>query len=176
MRTTATRSISLPLVLLVLASGCPQRWDPDNPPGVSHGSGGETSGGEEAETEPTRPAPVVLATGDETLQGELADDDAVLEIDGTLYDELAFEAVEGASIVVTMRSAAFDPYLHLIGPDGNQIAHRGTPPGESTSTAELIVVAPASGQYRIYANALEPGMRGPYELRLVVEAPPRPHQ
>ncbi|NIS37429.1 MAG: serine protease, partial [Actinobacteria bacterium] len=93
--------------------------------------------------------------------GVLEPGDAVLEIDGTFYDELAFEAVEGASIVITMRSAEFDPYLHLIGPDGRQIAHRGTPPGEPSSTAEIIVVAPESGEYRIYANALEPDMTGP---------------
>jgi hypothetical protein len=172
MRAMLRRTITLPLLLLALASGCPERWDPDAPPGVSHAGGGETTGGEEVEPE-AHPPPVALATGDQTLEGALEDGDAVLEIDGTLYDELAFEAVEGASIVITMRSTAFDPYLHLIGPDGHQIAHRGTPPGEPTGPAELIVVAPASGEYRIYANALEPGMTGPYELRLVVEAPPR---
>jgi hypothetical protein len=160
---------------LLLLSACPERWDPDAPPGVSRGRVSAGAEGEEDETEADshgRP-PAQISAGDQSLEGELAPGDHVLEVDGTLYDELAFMAVEGASIVITMRSAAFDPYLHLIGPDGRQIAHGGVPPGESTTgLAELIVVAPTEGEYRVYANAVAPEMRGAYELRLVVESPP----
>jgi hypothetical protein len=110
---------------------------------------------------------------DEAHEGVLADGDFVLEVDGSLYDAFAFETVAGGSIVVTMRSDALEPYLHLLGPRGNQIAHGGAPPGE-TGIAEIILVAPETGEYRVYANATEPSMRGPYDLRIVVDSPPRP--
>jgi hypothetical protein len=162
-------------LLLLSLVGCPERWDPNHPPGVSHGGPRHsTAGNEDTADTPAREPPPVLQAGDQIHRGEIADGDHVLEVDGTLYDELAFSTVEGASIVITMQSTAFDPYLHLIGPDGRQVAHGGTPPDEPTDVAELVVIAPATGDYRIYANALEPAMRGPYELRLVVETPPRP--
>jgi len=115
----------------------------------------------------------MVAPLDDVHRGELRDGDHILSVDGTLYDELAFSAAEGATIVITMESEDFDPYLHLLGPDGQQLAHMGTPPDEEGQLAEIIMVAPETGEYRVYANALEPAMRGAYALRVVVEAPPR---
>jgi hypothetical protein len=157
--------VAIVFAVLIL-SGCPDRWDAANPPGVSRA---RPSGGERATT---AERPELLEPLDQTESGELADGDFVLDVDGTLYDVYEFETVAGASIVVTMATTDFDPYLHLIGPGGEQLAHRGVPEGES-SPAELVQVAPTTGSYRVFANAVAPGMRGRYELRIVVQPPPR---
>lgn len=167
--------MALALGVAALLSACPDRWDPSHPPGVSHGV--PTTGAEVervASDDPSGERAVAIASGDEVVRGELADGDHVLSVDGTLYDEYALEVPEGASLVVHMSSDDFEPYLHLIGPDGRQVVHRGAPEGESAHAAELVVVVPDAGRYSIYANALEASMRGVYELRVVVEAPPRP--
>ena len=163
--------VAIAASVLWLSLGCRERWDPENPPGVSQVT---PSSGAERRSAPrtTEPRPELLEPLDEVHAGELADGDFVLPVDGTLYDVFAFETVAGASIVVTMSSDELQPYLHLMGPDGGQIAHRGIPEGE-TGPAELVVVAPQTGEYRVYANGAEPAMRGRYELRIVVEAPPR---
>ena len=163
------RLLAVLLALIPFAVGCPQRWDPDTPPGVSRGA---ASAGDE-QTPEGPPPDLSFGPRDEFHEGVLADGDHVLSVDGTLYDEFAFAATVGASIVITMESADFDPYLHLIGPGREQLAHMGTPPGEGGRIAEIVLVAPDTGEYRIYANALESAMRGAYRLRVVVETPPR---
>ena len=108
---------------------------------------------------------------DEVHSGELADGDFVLDVDGSLYDAFAFETVAGASIVATMRSTVLEPYVHVLGPGGTQLAHGG--PASDPRMAEVVLVAPADGEYRVYANAADAAMRGEYELRIVVQPPPR---
>lgn len=153
--------------LLIL--GCPDRWE-GGAPGVTS-AGGEDAPSTRETAEVVDPA--VLEPLDETYTGEIADGDFVLEVDGSLYDAYAFEAAAGASIVVVMRSTALEPYLHLIGPRGAQLAHGGVPEGER-GMAEIVLVAPTTGEYRVYANTVGPDMRGPYELRIVADPPPRP--
>lgn len=161
------------ILLAAGAVGCGPGWE-GPPPGRSTdeptSTGGTTPG-----TAPAGEAPVdgaALEPRDEMHEGELRDGDRVLETDGSLYDEYTFTAVRGASIVLVMRSEELEPYLHLLGPEGSQLAHGGAPPGES-GVAELVLVAPQTASYRVYANALEPQMRGAYRLRIVVEPPPR---
>ena len=159
----------LVLVLALLSVGCGNRWE-GGAPGVST-AGSEDEPAAEETAEAVDPA--VLEPLDETYNGEIADGDFVLEVDGSLYDAYAFQAAAGASIVVVMRSAELEPYLHLLGPRGAQLAHGGAPAGES-GMAEVVLVAPATGEYRVYANTVARDMRGAYELRIVAEPPPRP--
>lgn len=178
----AMRGTVIPLlfaVALAPLTACGPRWDPEHPPGVSHGRAGAgntcTAGEPGCSSNPTGGAPAVDATPvDATLAGALQPGDPVLPVDGTLYDAHPVQAVVGATIVVTMTSGDFDPYLHLLGPANQQLMHGGSTPGADGRTAEIIVVAPETGDYRVLANALEPGMAGAYELRIVVHPPPRP--
>ena len=157
-------------IVLVLACACSSGWEGDAP-GVSRAAPAE--GGESAAAvAPPASDDVRFEPMDEAHSGELADGDFVLEVDGSLYDEFAFETVAGASVVVTMRSTALEPYVHVIGPGGAQLAHGG-PTADQPGVAELALVAPADGEYRVYANAAEPPMRGAYDLRIVVDPPPR---
>jgi serine protease Do len=160
--------------LTLAVAGCPQRWDPENPPGVSRpqpSSGRETRRAQ---------SPRELSQGsmaepfDEVVAGALEDGDPVLEVDGTLYDAYALELAQGATLVVTMASMDLDPYVHVIDPNGQQVAHGGRPPDSQTREAEVIVVAPSAGEYHIYANAVSREMRGAYELHVVADPPPRP--
>ena len=165
------RSLSL-AALIAWQAGCGSGWD-GPPPGRSSAEpaaseGGSAPAASARDSEHPMPHPV-----DERHEGELVDGDFVLESDDSRYDEYSFEAPAGASIVVVMRSEELEPYLHLLGPDGAQLAHGGAPPGEG-GVAELVLVAPRAAVYTVYANALEPSMRGRYELRIVVEPPPRP--
>ena len=166
---------SVPLLLAL--AGCPDRWDPEHPPGVS---GSQSSGGGEAPAGGAAAGPEAVEQGapgepvDRVVSGALADGDAVLAVDGTLYDAYTIDLVEGATLVVTMQSTEVDPYVHVIAPDGRQLAHGGRPPDTTGREAEVIVVAPADGAYQIYANAVEQTMRGAYELHVVAEPPPRP--
>lgn len=70
-----------------------------------------------------------------------------------------------------MSSDEIEPYVHLIGPQGAQLAHGGRVDPEGP--AEIVHVAPLDGTYQVYANTVEGGARGAYELRIVVEPPPR---
>lgn len=169
------------VVLLAGGSGpaCGQGWQ-GPPPGVTRDEPARSTGGAAAhsavvEQEPVAPVPeeAPMEPIDETHSGELTEDDPVLPADGSVYDAYGFEAVVGASIVVVLRSDDFEPYLHLIGPGGSQLVHGGESPG-GQGVAEIAMAAPASGLYQVYANALEPTMRGGYRLRIVALPPPRP--
>lgn len=102
---------------------------------------------------------------DETHRGRLEEGDSVLEQDGSFYDEYAFKAAEGWNITVSMNSGEFDTYLHLIDPDGNQIAtNDDVAAGDSNS--RITVTAPSSGEYKVLANSLSGGQTGAYTLTI----------
>lgn len=165
------RRLLTPLVVLGCVA-CGSGWD-GAPPGRSTGTPAASAGESNAQPAAASRDHAPLEPVDERHQGELVDGDFVLQSDDSRYDEYSFEAPAGASIVVVMRSEELEPYLHLLGPDGAQLAHGGAPPGER-GVAEVVLVAPRAAEYTVYANALEPAMRGHYELRIVVEPPPRP--
>jgi len=107
---------------------------------------------------------------DETHQGRIEDGDTVLEQDGSLYDEYTFRAAEGMKIVITMDSTELDPYLILLGPDGNKVGENDDVAPPDDTNAKIEMVAPAAGTYRVIANTYEKGQLGAYTLRIQTAA------
>ena len=113
----------------------------------------------------SKPEPI-----NENHTGELVEGDSVLEVDNSLYDEYAFKAAEGMTITVTMTSEAFDTYLHLIDPGGNQIATNDDADAAGGTNSQIVHTAAATGEYKVYANSLSSGENGAYSLNIVTAA------
>src|SRR5690349_19582474 len=62
------------------------------------------------------PAPI-----DQTHEGTLDDADAKLRVDQSPYEPYEVELGAGWRVIAEMRSTAFDPYLHLIDPQNQQL-------------------------------------------------------
>ncbi len=82
--------------------------------------------------------------------GEPAD---VYLFNGTAQQEVTFE----------LRSEAFDPYLMLIGPNGQHWENDDV--GGNTNSA-LTIALPVTGAYRVVATAYRAGPVGEYELKV----------
>ena len=117
----------------------------------------------------------------ETQTGALSTDDARLST-GEYRDLYAFDGSAGDSIVVELASSAFDPYLILIPPQGEQIDNDDADGRQDLS--RVTVTLRAGGRYRIEATSYEAQKTGSYQLTLrratgaapgpVVTAPRRP--
>jgi hypothetical protein len=104
----------------------------------------------------------VIAYGD-ARSGQLATDDRRLE-SGEFQDSYAFEGAAGDAITVELTSTAFDPYLILTPPQGEQIDNDDAPGNRNMSRIELVLRT--SGRYRIMATSYAAGKTGTYQLSL----------
>lgn len=100
----------------------------------------------------------------QTVNGELSDADRTLD-DGSKFDEYTFSGNAGDRVVITMRSSAFDTYLSLRSPAGQEVAFNDDR-AEGDTDSEISITLPTSGTFKIWANAFEPGSLGSYTLRL----------
>ncbi len=109
----------------------------------------------------------------ELRRGELAPGDATLQT-GELRDTHEFTWPAGATFDVSLTSSAFDTYLIVRPPSGDQLDNDDAAPGETNS--HLQVHAQVAGTYRVVVTSYRPGESGPYELRVtpVGQAPPTP--
>jgi hypothetical protein len=117
----------------------------------------------------------VISYGD-SPSGQLSPDDRKLE-SGEFQDTYAFEGTAGDGIVVELTSTAFDPYLILTPPQGEQIDNDDAPGNRNMARIELTLRA--SGRYRIIATSYAAGKTGAYSLALRrsgtgLATPPRP--
>lgn len=94
-------------------------------------------------------------------QGTLGPDSQVLQSDGTPYQEYTFQGRQGQSITVLMESEDFDTFLILVGPD-EQVIGQNDDASSGTLNSVLTMTLPATGTYRIIANAYERSGRGTY--------------
>ncbi len=99
---------------------------------------------------------------DETVNGELTDDDPRVPDDDSPYDEFSFEAGEGWTITGDLQSTAFDTYLWLVGPDGASIVQDDD--GGDGTNSRFSYTTTASGTYTIRANSYDGAGRGAYTL------------
>lgn len=99
---------------------------------------------------------------DQTVTGELSDDDPRVPDDDSPYDEYTFEAGEGWTITGDLSSAAFDTYLWLQGPDGSSLV-QDDDGGEGTNS-RFTYTTTASGTYKVRANSYDGQGRGAYTL------------
>lgn len=113
-------------------------------------------------TAPSAPPPTSGApSGARTEHGELASGDSQLR-SGEWFDEYDYTFASGTPVHLEATSSAFDTYLILRTPSGQQSDNDDQQPGNLD--AALDFVASESGQYRVLVTSYAPGMRGPYDL------------
>ncbi len=96
-------------------------------------------------------------------EGALEPTDEVLPSDNSLYDEHTFDGDEGQSITIRLESDEFNPYVALLGPEGQLIAENDdTSPNDKNAT--LTVTLPMTGSYRVVVNAHDHKGQGQYLL------------
>jgi hypothetical protein len=103
-----------------------------------------------------------IAYGD-TKAGQLTDGDGRLE-SGEYRDLYAFEGAVGDQITIELASTAFDPYLILTPPEGEQIDNDDADGRQDLSRISLTLRA--AGRYRIFATSYASGKTGAYQLTL----------
>lgn len=91
-----------------------------------------------------------LRAGDEQLDG------------GKFLDAYTFSGRRGERITLTLESGAFDPFLLMIGPDGEAVSNDdGTP---DTRNSRIDAVLAADGDYTIGVTSFEAGEAGAYRF------------
>ncbi|MFO0682891.1 MAG: caspase family protein [Sandaracinus sp.] len=112
-------------------------------------------------TAPTAPPTSAAPSGARTEHGELAAGDSQLR-SGEWFDEYDYTFASGTPVHLEATSSAFDTYLILRAPSGQQTDNDDQQPGNLN--AALDFVASEAGQYRVLVTSYAPGMRGPYDL------------
>lgn len=100
-------------------------------------------------------------------EGVLGPNSAVLQQDGSLYNEHQFEGTTGQRVVISMESDEFDTYLVLFDPDGQLVSENDdvcTSDSPTCLNSEISVTLSASGTYSVLANAYSSDGRGRYRL------------
>lgn len=127
--------------------------------GATQGGAAQTAAGS-----PNRSSGDVEAiTVGETREGRLANDDRRLD-SGEYRDLYTFDGQAGEAVVIELASTAFDPYLALIPPDGEQIDNDDADGRQDLSRVELTLRA--SGRYRVMATSYAADQTGTYRLTL----------
>ncbi|MGG6294587.1 trypsin-like peptidase domain-containing protein [Leptolyngbya sp. AN02str] len=83
--------------------------------------------------------------------------------DGSPYQEYQFTGRAGQVVSIEMASPDFETYLMLFGEDG-QLVERSNVPNPQNPNASMLVSLPATGTYRVIANAYSRTGRGSYVL------------
>ena len=118
-----------------------------------------TPGGGGGENAPARDGAVrnergALGAGDDTLAT------------GELYDTYEVEGRGGDRLVVDLRSTAFDPYLILALPDGEQLENDDF--GGDQAHSQIETTLPTTGLYRVLVTSYTAGEHGAYDLTIRV--------
>ena len=115
----------------------------------------------------------VVAQGPRTESGTLRDGDEELRT-GEYADIYTFDGSPGETVVATLSSSDFDPYLIVRGPDEDRKENDDLEgrPGES----EVEMTLAESGEYRVIVTSYAPGETGAYSLRIAQGAPDRAEQ
>lgn len=113
----------------------------------------------------TRPA-VAGATNltiGQNTNGQLARGDAQLGSDGEYVDTYRFTGRRGERVAIEATSSAFDTYIIMHPPEGDQIDNDDGPNG---TNARIDQVLPADGEYRVLVTSFRPGETGDYQLSI----------
>lgn len=98
--------------------------------------------------------------------GQLASGDAQLP-NGEYYDTYVINVQAGQTITADLRSTAFDTYLILRSPSGDQTDNDDF---EGTSHSRIEHVADEAGQWQVLATSYEGGETGAYTLDIAVSS------
>jgi hypothetical protein len=110
---------------------------------------------------PTAAAPSGTAGAERVERGDLAQGDQQLR-SGEFFDEHTLTLNVGDAVHLEARSTAFDTYLIVRAPSGEQQDNDDQVPGNLN--AGLDFVAREAGSYRVLVTSYRPGETGAYEL------------
>ena len=105
------------------------------------------------------PEPLAFNT---PIVGRLESGDNVLQIDNSFFDAYIFEGEAGQQVSIVMASNDIDPYLILLGPNGELAAEDDDSAGELNAAIDLRL--PVSGTYLLLANSYQAGESGTYQI------------
>ena len=133
-------------------------------------SGGGAAAPEPANrpTRPERPAPVERPSGDgfirvgEAVRGSLSGGDTQLQ-SGEYSDTYRFEGRRGERVAIDLTSSAFDTYLILRPPSGDQVDNDDGPDGTNSQIEDAL---PEDGVYELQVTSYQPGELGDYRLSI----------
>lgn len=117
-----------------------------------------------ASREPVAAAPAAPSAGagaERVTRGELAQGDQQLR-SGEFFDEQSVTLAVGEAVHIEARSSAFDSYLIVRSPGGQQQDNDDMVPGNLN--AGLDFVAREAGPHRVLVTSYRPGETGAYEL------------
>jgi hypothetical protein len=102
----------------------------------------------------------------QSVNGTIAPGDRVLSEDNSLYDDYAIDVESGWTIHAVMTSDAFDTYLILLDPQGNQAVYNDDDVtlGGNRLNSQISFTTNSSGVYHLYANGQAADSRGAYQL------------
>ncbi|NEQ98642.1 MAG: hypothetical protein F6K30_18305 [Cyanothece sp. SIO2G6] len=98
-------------------------------------------------------------------QGTLELGDAIFFYDGSLYDNFPIQAKAGQTVKLELRSYEFDPFLAIVGPQGEWLAHNNDANTDDINSA-LSFTFPQDGTYYIFVNTYSVTGQGNYVLEL----------
>jgi hypothetical protein len=100
----------------------------------------------------------------QTISGRLEASDPILD-DGSHYDEYLYRGAPGERITITLRSAAFDAYLHWGTLNGSAFTSIDSDDdGAGGTDARIAATVGASGTHVVRVNSLSAGETGAYTL------------
>lgn len=113
-----------------------------------------------APSAPSAPPPSGARAGLRTEHGALASGDSQLR-SGEFFDEYDYNFPAGTPVHLEAVSSAFDTYLILRSPDGQQQDNDDQEPGVLNAALDFVA---QDGQYRVLVTSYAPGMSGSYDL------------
>jgi hypothetical protein len=105
--------------------------------------------------------------------GRLEAGDATLT-SGEFYDSFDFEAAPGQHVSIDLRSSAFDTYLILQDPAGEQTENDDAEDGGGVGHSSIETDLTEAGTYRVLVTSYESGESGAYVLTIDPSAAPPP--
>ncbi len=102
------------------------------------------------------------------VEGQLTQASGLHPADRSYFNAYNFEGKAGQQIEIDMTSSEIDPYLILLAPDGQDLAHDDD--GGGGANARLVMALPVDGTYTVLANTYRAGETGHYNLRLSLKS------
>ncbi|MBP0018269.1 MAG: hypothetical protein J7647_12075 [Cyanobacteria bacterium SBLK] len=102
--------------------------------------------------------------------GSLADGDLVYPDDGSLYDEYKFPGRAGQTIVISLESTDFDPFLAFLN-EKRDVLGQNDDESEGNQNSKLAITLPYDGIYYIFVNGYDSQDRGSYILQVRPQTP-----
>lgn len=99
------------------------------------------------------------------IEGVLGLNSQILSQDGSRYEEFMFDGNAGQQVTIALDSREFDPFVILVGPDG-EVLGSNDDVSPSSFNAGLSVTLPSTGRYRVLANSYDASGSGRFSLRV----------